>query len=156
MDLTVTYAAQWFFTWSHCPYQITTEAADVEGQVFCFCVKLKFLLISKVRTWPIINLNILNLIEKCTIQVIKDICCCNDVSSALTKGCSPVCVKKNKHVDVKLWLFQSQVLNGFRTQLALDISDYLGTRSLWRSSIVEFWAALVNNIWYASRLIILF
>lgn len=60
------------------------EAADVNERICSFTCKLQFLFINKVRTRPVINLNILDtikLIEKLNVLVIEDVCGCRDNSS---------------------------------------------------------------------------
>ncbi len=53
--------------------RIITEAAEVNERICSFAHKPQFIFINKVRTRPVINLNILDLIklvEKCTVVVV--------------------------------------------------------------------------------------
>lgn len=75
------------FTWLGCTYLKTIrEAADFDGGICRFTRKLQFQFINKVRTRPVINLNILDLnklLEKCTVQVvIENVGCRNEDRSA--------------------------------------------------------------------------
>ncbi len=68
-------------------HRIITEATEVNGGICIFTHKLHYLLINKMRTRPIINLNVLKikLIEKCDIQVVINIFAVIMITIAHTK-----------------------------------------------------------------------
>ncbi len=53
-------------------HRIITEAAEDNDGICSFTHKLQYLFINKMRTRPILNLNVLEikLIEKCDVQVV--------------------------------------------------------------------------------------
>ncbi len=70
-------------------YTIITEVAEDNGGICSFKRKLQYLFINKMRTRPIINLNVgllqIQLIEKCDIQVVIKICAVIMITIAHTK-----------------------------------------------------------------------
>ncbi len=68
-------------------HMIITEATEVNGGICSFTHKLQYLFINKMRTRPILNLNVLKikLIEKCDIQIVIQIFAVIMIAIAHTK-----------------------------------------------------------------------